>query len=215
MLRSTVWTIALVCIALACAGPEPEPAPEPAPAPAPAEEAAPAPTATAQLQGAEGSGITGEVVFTETEDGVRVTAHVMGVPAGTHGFHVHETGDCSAPDFSSAGGHFNPDGVAHGGPDTEVHHAGDLGNIEVGEDGMGHLEMTSDRLTVSPGMYSVVGLAVILHADPDDLVSQPTGAAGARLACGLVEGGAGGAMMGDETMGGEPAGEMPDDGGEG
>lgn len=215
MLKSTLWTIALVAVTLACAGPEPEPAPEPAPAPAPVavEEPPAPPTATAQLTGAEGSGITGEVVFTETAAGVAITAHVMGAPAGTHGFHVHETGDCSAADFSSAGGHFNPAGVEHGGPDAEVHHAGDLGNVEIAEDGMGHLELTSEQLTVSPGEYSVVGRAVVLHADPDDLTSQPVGAAGARLACGVIEAGAG---AGDEMDGeGEAAGETPDDGDEG
>jgi len=224
MLRSTLWMIALACLTLACA-PEPEPAPEPAPEPmAIEEEAAPAPvTATAQLMAAEGSEISGQVDFSETEDGVRITAHVVGAPPGTHGFHVHEVGDCSAADFTSAGDHFNPAGVEHGGPDAEVHHAGDLGNIEIGEDGTGHLELTSTQLTVSAGELSVVGRAVILHADADDLTSQPTGAAGARLACGVVEAGSPapaeapvpGAEASEEAEGGEAAEADAGDGGEG
>lgn len=188
MSKTTPWMIALACAtALACAAPEPEPAPEPAPEPMAMEEPAPPAVATAHLMGAEGSDISGEVVFTEGEAGTTVTADVTGVPAGTHGFHVHETGDCSAADFTSAGGHFNPAGVEHGGPDAEVHHAGDLGNIEVGEDGSAHYEATSTMLTVSEGPNSVVGRAVILHEGQDDLASQPTGAAGARLACGVIE----------------------------
>jgi len=222
MLRSTPWMITFACLTLACA-PEPEPGPEPAPEPIAMEEEAAPVTASAHLTAAEGSEISGQVDFTETEDRVRITAHVVGAPSGTHGFHVHEIGDCSAADFTSAGDHFNPAGVEHGGPDAEVHHAGDLGNIEIGEDGTGHLELTSKQLTVSAGDSSVVGRAVILHADADDLTSQPTGAAGARLACGVVEVGspapAEGAAPGAETSEGAEDAEAAEgeagDGGEG
>jgi len=159
--------------------PPPAAAPEPAPAPA---------TAIAVLQPREGLTLAGTVTFTETAGGVAIVGDVTGVEGdGLHGFHIHQNGDCSAPDFTSAGGHFNPAGVDHGGPEATPHHAGDLGNITIGEDGSGHLEWTSADLTVGAGPDSVVGRGVILHEGEDDLTTQPTGAAGARLACGVVE----------------------------
>lgn len=149
--------------------------------------------AKATLEGLEGSDVSGAVTFFEANEQVKVVARVENVSPGVHGFHIHETGDCSADDFTSAGGHFAPDGNPHGAPTDEKHHAGDLGNITVGEDGVGNLEITSEVLTVSPGPHSVVGKAVILHEGEDDLESQPTGDAGARIACGVV------ALAGDET----------------
>jgi Cu-Zn family superoxide dismutase len=163
---------------------------EAAPAPAPAEpvvEETPALVATATLTAREGETVAGHVTFTESGGQVAIVAHVTGAPPGTHGFHLHEVGDCSSADFKSAGGHFNPDDQPHGAPTDAVRHAGDLGNVEVAEDGTAHHEMTSSMLTVVEGPYSVVGRGVVLHADADDLESQPTGAAGARLACGVVE----------------------------
>ena len=91
-----------------------------------------------------------------------------------------------ASDFTSAGGHFNPAGVDHAGPGAETRHAGDLGNIEVAADGTAHLEVSSDIITLGEGDNSVMGKAVIVHKDADDLTSQPTGAAGARIACGVI-----------------------------
>jgi Cu-Zn family superoxide dismutase len=159
-----------------------------APMEEPMEEPAMEPVmAIATLQAAEGGTVSGSVTFTQVGGMVDVSAHVEGAPPGTHGFHVHETGDCSAPDFTSAGDHFNPTGAPHAGPDATPRHAGDLGNIEVGEDGTGHLELATDLLTVDAGASSVVGRAVVLHADADDLSTQPTGNAGARLACAVVE----------------------------
>jgi superoxide dismutase, Cu-Zn family len=164
-----------------------EPAPAPAPAPPPP---APTPrTASANLQFTDAfPNATGTVVFTETDGGVEISAQVGyggETRVGPHGFHLHQTGDCSAPDFTSAGGHFNPTGVDHGAPDAEVHHAGDFGNIEIGDDFKGSLELTSSMLSFD-GDNSIVGRAVILHAGEDDLTSQPTGAAGGRDACGVV-----------------------------
>lgn len=159
-----------------------EPPAEEAPEDMPMEPA----TATAELQGRADSGISGTVTFTEEDGVVRIVAQVQGAPAGAHGFHIHETGDCSAEDFTSTGGHFNPAGVDHAGPDAEVRHAGDLGNIVIGEDGTGTLELTSNLVTVGEGDNSVVGRGVILHEGEDDLTSQPTGAAGGRIACGVV-----------------------------
>jgi len=160
---------------------EPEPMPEPMPAEAPAATAA-----AAELTGVEGTEVMGTVTFAEDENGVTITAEVSGVEPGIHGFHLHETGDCSAADFASAGGHFNPYETPHAGPDAEERHAGDLGNIEIGEDGMGQLETTSDLITVGEGPASVVGRAVVLHAGEDDMASQPSGAAGSRIGCGVI-----------------------------
>jgi Cu-Zn family superoxide dismutase len=142
--------------------------------------------ASATLQPRSGGTTTGTITFTETADGVSIHARVEGAPAGMHGFHIHEVGDCSSEDFKSAGGHFNPAGAPHGGPTDAERHGGDLGNIEIGEDGIGHLEVSSEQLTVAEGENSVVGRGVILHEGEDDLETQPTGAAGARLACGVV-----------------------------
>jgi superoxide dismutase, Cu-Zn family len=160
-------------------------------APAPEPEQAPAlETATATLQGAPGdTDFKGTVTFTPEGNGLRVVAHLEGVDqAGTHGFHVHETGECTHGEgdkhFTSAGGHFNPAGVEHACPPTEPRHAGDLGNIEV-TNGSGHAESTTTLLSLS-GPSSVVGKAIILHAKADDCKTQPTGDAGDRLACGVV-----------------------------
>lgn len=146
-------------------------------------------TATATLQGAPGDGISGTVTFHATDDGVHLVAEVQGVDgAGKHGFHVHENGQCDhegEAHFTSAGGHFNPTGAEHACPPTEPRHAGDLGNIEVGANGSARMEMSTNLLSLS-GPNSVVGKAIILHANEDDCKTQPTGNAGDRLACGVV-----------------------------
>jgi Cu-Zn family superoxide dismutase len=184
----TAWIGAFLLIAavgaVGCGGGEEV---APAPAPEPEVEEAPALVAKATLTAREGGTVAAEVTFTDGGVEVAIVAHISGAPPGTHGFHVHEVGDCSSADFKSAGGHFNPTDMPHGAPADMERHAGDLGNIEVGEDGTAHHEMTSSMITVAGGAASVVGRAVILHADADDLVSQPTGAAGARLACGVIE----------------------------
>jgi len=174
--------------------------------PAPVEPPPPPPlTATAELSPTEGNDVTGTVSFEESNGMVTVVAHVMGLSPGLHGIHIHETGDCSAPDGSSAGGHFNPGGTDHGAPDGEMHHAGDLGNIEADVEGHGQLEITVDYITLSEGMNSVMNRAVIIHENPDTF-AQPTGDAGGRLACGVIMSGMAGGMM--EEMEGEMEGEM-------
>jgi Cu-Zn family superoxide dismutase len=149
------------------------------------------PAARATLQGApEDTDFTGTVTFTQEGDGLRVVADFAGVDTpGSHGFHVHETGDCShgegAKHFTSAGGHFNPNGAEHACPPTEPRHAGDLGNVEIGTNGSGRSEATTTLLSLS-GPNSVVGKAIILHTGQDDCKTQPTGDSGDRLACGVV-----------------------------
>ena len=141
--------------------------------------------AVADLQPASGSKVSGSVSFQrESDKKVRVTAHLTGLTPGKHGIHIHEKGDCGAPDASSAGPHYNPTGHPHGAPSAE-HHMGDLGNIEAGADGTGHLDLVVDFIDLD-GPNSVIGKAVIVHAGQDDLTSQPSGNSGARVACGVI-----------------------------
>lgn len=168
---------------------------EPAPAaPAPAVTAEPAPPAPAagvahaKIQSA--SGVGGTVTFSEQGSTVTIEARLTGVAAGEHGFHVHETGVCTPPDYTSAGGHFNPTAAPHGAPSDAAHHAGDLGNITIAADGTGTLSIASSMLSVAAGPNAVVGKAVVVHEKADDLKTQPTGDAGGRVGCGVVEAGA-------------------------
>jgi Cu-Zn family superoxide dismutase len=125
------------------------------------------------------------VTFSQIDIGVRVIADVTGLEPGQHGFHIHEFGDCSAADATSAGGHFNPEGIEHGAPTDEYRHVGDLGNLEADEDGTAHYEFVDDRIAFA-GSNSIIGRGVIVHARADDLGTQPTGDAGGRVACGVV-----------------------------
>jgi Cu-Zn family superoxide dismutase len=146
------------------------------------------PSASATLSSTSGSTATGTVKLAQLSDGsVRVTADLTGVPPGTHGFHVHVKGDCG--DYgNAAGGHFNPHTTEHGAPsaDQQHHHAGDFGNVIADASGRVHTQFETFSITVAPGPTSAVGHAIILHANPDDLVTQPTGNAGAHIACGVV-----------------------------
>ena len=141
--------------------------------------------AVAVLHPTQGNNVTGTVYFNRTEKGIKVTADVMGLSPGKHGFHIHEFGDCTAPDGTSAGGHFNPENQPHAGPDQAKRHVGDLGNIEADNNGNAHYERT-DGLLKFDGRDSIIGRGVIVHAGEDDLVSQPSGNAGPRVACGVV-----------------------------
>jgi Cu-Zn family superoxide dismutase len=141
--------------------------------------------ATATIEARSGSTLTGTATFTEEADGVRVVVEVAGAPPGDHAVHVHEKGDCSAPDASSAGSHFNPNHVDHGGPHTAVRHPGDFGNLTVGADGKGRLELVTKDLTVGESPISVVGLSIIVHEKADEF-TQPVGNAGGRIGCGLI-----------------------------
>jgi len=139
------------------------------------------------LQGAAGTSVKGTATFTQQgDDAVKIVVELENVSPGSHGIHIHETGDCSAPDFSSAGAHFAPVQDPHGGPSEGPRHAGDLGNVEIGEGGSGKLEGTFQGLTVADGPRSVVGRALVLHADPDDLKTQPSGNSGGRIGCGVI-----------------------------
>lgn len=141
--------------------------------------------AIAQLSPTQGNQASGTVTFVQEAAGVRVIADLREIGPGSHGFHIHENGDCSAPDASSAGGHFNPTNQPHAGPEAEQRHVGDLGNIEATESGGAIMERVFESLSLD-GENSIIGKAVIVHANKDDFSSQPSGAAGARIACGVI-----------------------------
>lgn len=146
----------------------------------------PRPTATATLAPTAGSTAAGTVKLTQLADGsVEVKVDLTGVPAGVHGFHVHDKGDCG-DNGNAAGGHFNPAATAHGAPAAPPHHAGDFGNVTASDAGEVRTTFTTRSVTVEAGASSAAGHAIILHANPDDLVTQPTGNAGPRIACGVV-----------------------------
>ncbi|MBC7531229.1 MAG: superoxide dismutase family protein [Oligoflexus sp.] len=143
--------------------------------------------ATAKLAPKSGSKAAGTVTFTNEGNGIKVVANVTGVEPGKHGFHIHEKGDCSAEDAATAGGHFNPGSAAHGAPGTTVRHAGDFGNIDIKKDGTGVLKISVKDPKDFTAWADIAGKAVIIHEKADDLKTQPTGDAGKRIACGVIE----------------------------
>ena len=135
-----------------------------------------------------GSDVAGEAVFTQDGDDIMLTVDIRNASPGLHAVHIHATGDCSAADGTSAGGHWNPTGEDPGRWGGESFHLGDLGNIPVGSDETGYIERTTDLWELGTGSdLDVVGKAIIVHAGEDDFVSQPSGAAGGRIACGVIE----------------------------
>jgi Cu-Zn family superoxide dismutase len=197
MMRSLL--VILVATAACGGGKKPAPAPAtpvaatpaPVPAPPPADKPAPPPPApkhaTATMEGtAKFKAVKGTVEFKQTDDGVEVTANIEGLKKGDHGFHIHEKGDCSAPDATSAGGHFNPGKHKHGAPDAAEHHEGDLGNLTAGADGKATKTFTMKGITLEEGDTSIIGKGFIIHDKADDMKTQPTGNAGARVACGVI-----------------------------
>jgi Cu-Zn family superoxide dismutase len=142
--------------------------------------------AEAKLAPTQGNATAGTVTFTQAGNKVQVKARITGLAPGSHGFHVHEKGDCSAPDATSAGGHFNPAGTAHGDPQKGPHHAGDMPMLVADAGGKAELTTEMTGVVVAAGPTSVVGKAVIVHAAPDDYTTQPTGNSGARVACGVI-----------------------------
>jgi Cu-Zn family superoxide dismutase len=146
--------------------------------------------ATAALQPTKGSKAFGEATFEQVGNKVRVIVFAQGLkPNADHGFHIHEAGDCSSGDGMSAKGHFNPHGKPHGDPKSAERHAGDLPALKAGKDGRARIDVEMDVITLTAGPANVVGKGLIIHADPDDFKTQPTGNAGARLACGVIKSG--------------------------
>jgi Cu-Zn family superoxide dismutase len=141
--------------------------------------------AVAVIHPTTGNAISGTVTFTRESGRVRIVARVSGLSPGDHGFHIHEFGDCSGGDGKTAGGHFNPTGSNHGGPEAAERHVGDLGNITANANGNATMNRL-DAVVTLQGDNSILGRGVIVHAGADDFTTQPTGAAGARLGCGVI-----------------------------
>ena len=142
--------------------------------------------ATATLKPTTGNTAAGTVTFTQKGDKVSMTANVSGLSPGPHGFHIHEKGDCSAGDGMSAGGHFNPTGKPHGDPAMPDHHVGDMPQLVADAAGKATLTADLSPMTIGASANDIIGKAVIVHKDPDDFKTQPTGNSGARVACGVI-----------------------------
>jgi len=170
--QGTTLAALLVALALPCAAQE-------------GHSMAGAAKAVAVISPLKGSGVHGIVTFEAVEHGVRVVADLSGLTPGKHGFHIHEFGDISSEDGSSAGGHFNPMGMPHSMPSADKRHAGDMGNVEANSDGKAHLDYVDPVMSLT-GEHSIIGRGVIVHEKEDDLKTQPTGNAGARVACGVI-----------------------------
>ena len=152
-----------------------------------APAAAAGPSATAVMRPASGSQAHGSVKFTQVGNRVKVEGEIAGLEPGRHGFHIHDKGDCSVPDAASAGPHFNPSGMKHGGTEGAARHGGDLGNITANEYGKAAVSVTVDGISVGTGANGVVGRGLVVHKDPDDLKTDPGGNSGDRIACGAIE----------------------------
>jgi superoxide dismutase, Cu-Zn family len=146
-------------------------------------------TASATLKDASGK-VLGTATLSQQADGVKIVVNVTGVPAGKHGMHLHAVGKCEGPDFTTAGGHFNPETKQHGALNPAGQHAGDLPNLVVAADGTGSFNGVDTRVTLASGpansLFDADGTAVVIHAGEDDEKTDPTGNSGARLACGVV-----------------------------
>ena len=167
----------------------PAPVAETAP---PTEVAAPEPPQQAKVElvptAKFKSQAKGTITFKEVAGGVELGAALEGLEAGKeHAWHIHENGDCSAPDASSAGGHFNPGNHQHGAPDAEARHAGDFGNVLADPQGKATKTLVMKGITIANGPTAIVGKGFIIHAKKDDLTSQPSGNAGDRIACGVIQ----------------------------
>jgi len=172
--------------------PAPASTPSPAVAPPPADAAQPGDTApagaSAQLTPTQGNTASGTLALTATGDGVRLVGSLQGLPPnGEFGFHIHEKGDCSAPDASSAGAHFNPANAPHGDPQGSSHHAGDVPNAKSDAAGTAQVDAVASGVNLMSGdPGDVHGKAIVVHAKPDDYKTQPSGNSGARIACGVI-----------------------------
>lgn len=143
--------------------------------------------AAAILEGRSGSEARGSVTLIPAGEKILVSARVTGLTPGEHGFHIHEVGDCSAPDATSAKGHFNPGGKVHGHHAGGEHHAGDLPNLVADADGNASYSAELTGLQLGEGSTGILGRSVVIHADPDDYKSQPAGNSGKRIACGVIK----------------------------
>lgn len=147
-------------------------------------------SASVRIEPTQGNQVEGSVTFERVSGGVRVVARIDGLKPGLHGFHVHTNGDCSAPDASSAGDHFNPNNGSHADRYDEQAHIGDMGNIVAEESGHASLEYVDPHMALD-GAASIIGRSVVVHANEDDLQTQPSGNSGPRVGCGVIRPGTG------------------------
>ncbi|MDW5549829.1 superoxide dismutase family protein [Methanosarcina sp.] len=147
-------------------------------------------SATAVMKDMEGNTV-GLAAFTEEANGpVHINVDVRGLKPGLHGIHIHNKGECIGPSFTSAGEHYNPLGKEHGLNNPKGPHAGDLPNLNVSNDGTGHMSVNTNRVTLSPGpttLFTANGTSLVIHADHDDQMTNPAGNSGARIVCGVIE----------------------------
>ncbi|MDX1636706.1 MAG: superoxide dismutase family protein [Balneolaceae bacterium] len=141
--------------------------------------------AVAVVHPTEGNSVTGTVTFEQASNGVQVTANLSGLEKGRHGFHIHQYGDCTASDGTSAGGHYNPTGNDHGAPTQDNRHMGDMGNIVADGEGNATIDYVDPMIELN-GPNSIIGRGIVVHGGEDDLESQPSGAAGPRVGCGVI-----------------------------
>jgi Cu-Zn family superoxide dismutase len=158
---------------------------------APAEKTTAAETAAeavAQVAPTQGNTVTGSLALARSSEGVHITGVIQGLkPDAEFGFHIHEKGDCSAPDGSSAGAHFNPTQAQHGNPTSGAHHAGDMANIRSNAEGVAHVDTSAAGTTLHGDPNTdVMGKAIVVHESPDDYTTQPSGNSGKRVACGVI-----------------------------
>lgn len=167
---------------------EPAAPPPAAQTPTPAQEQS-AVGAVAELKATQGNGVSGTLMLSPMGDGIHINGSIKGLtPGSTHGFHVHENGDCSAPDASSAGAHFNPTQQPHGDPAGASHHLGDIPNVTADGEGAAEVDIHVSGLTLRTGQADdVVGKSIIVHEKADDYTSQPSGDSGNRIACGIIK----------------------------
>jgi Cu-Zn family superoxide dismutase len=193
-MRNLGLAIGLIVMLAACSREQPEGvprAPDDATA-APAEKtdapAAAAAEAVAQIAPTQGNTVTGALALSGSPQGVHITGSIQGLkPDAEFGFHVHEKGDCTAPDGSSAGGHFNPTQAPHGNPTGPSHHAGDMLNIRSNADGIAQVDVYAAGTSLhGDSNTDVMGKAIVVHESPDDYATQPSGNSGKRVACGVI-----------------------------
>ncbi len=141
--------------------------------------------AIAVIHPTKNNNVTGTVTFTKEHNGTHIHAELKNLSPGKHGFHIHELGDCSCDDGMCTKGHFNPTNQPHGGKNSEQRHVGDMGNVSADQNGNAVLDYIDTRIKIN-GPYGIIGRSIIVHADEDDLLSQPTGNSGARIGCGVI-----------------------------
>jgi Cu-Zn family superoxide dismutase len=167
-------------------------------------------TVSVTLEPKSGSKVTGKATFTEKGKQVVLHLEVEGAPPGEHAAHIHEFGDCSAPDGKSAGGHWNPTTDEHGKWGVDHFHLGDIGNMTIKPDGKGEIELTTDKWSLAEGATNnPSGKSIVVHGGVDDFKTQPTGNAGNRIACGVIGGAAAAAPAGAAPAGAAPAPAAP------